>query len=105
MTAPEYRPPAPPPPPRPSGLRVEIVDAPEPLLKDPALQDRVRYLGDVQRLRLKHDDVIVVSTDQYLNQAQVEQIKRVVAQVLGSQRKVLVLSCGMRIGVIAPEEP
>lgn len=71
---------------------------------DPLLGERIRYLGDVQRLRLRHNDVIVVNAPTQLSSAQQEQIKRQLMSALGSKRKVLVLQNGMKLGVLAPED-
>lgn len=65
---------------------------------------RVTYLGDVQRLRLKHNDVLVVTCDSHISCEMGERIKQQLVQVVGSKRKILVLGSGMKLGVLEPEE-
>lgn len=59
----------------------------------------VRFLGDVQRLTLKSDDVIVISTERSISSHVAEHIHELVALKFPGH-KVLVLSDGLKIGVV-----
>lgn len=60
----------------------------------------IRYLGDLQRLDLKADDLLVVTCPAPLSVATAERIKGVVTNAVGKDVKVLVIEDGMRLGII-----
>lgn len=60
-----------------------------------------RFVGDVQRLELKPDDVLVVSVDAAISSEQAERINDELVQILGSNRnRVIVLGKGMAVSVL-----
>lgn len=63
------------------------------------MDDRVRYLGDVQRLQLKPDDVLVVKLATRLNEETRTRLVAHLEATLPNQR-VLVLDPGMDLGVL-----
>lgn len=58
-----------------------------------------RYLGEVQRLTLNPGDVVVISTDERITQELAEAIRKK-ASLKFPGHEVLVLSAGLRIGVV-----
>lgn len=62
----------------------------------------IRWLGDVQRLALKPDDIIVLTAEGHISSEVAKRIKEYAEQALPG-RKILVLSGGMKIGVLSPE--
>lgn len=68
-------------------------------------EPQVRYLGDVQRLALKAGDLLVLSVDTHLTDADAYRIRREMERIVGSAHRVIVLGRGMKIGAVAfPEE-
>lgn len=63
-------------------------------------KDEIRFLGDVQRLTLGPDDVLVISCDHPISVSVLEHIKTVVQDVLGTERKVLVIDSTLKLGVL-----
>lgn len=66
-------------------------------------EPQVRFLGDVERLALKPDDVLVLRTSIPLTRETTERIRDHIASIVGQDRKVLILEHGMEVGVLAPE--
>lgn len=64
----------------------------------------IRYLGDVQRLQLGPDDLLVLTTDQHLSSAALDRIRAAVESTIPGQR-VVVLTGGMKLGVLSKEPP
>lgn len=67
-------------------------------------EPQVRFLGDVERLALEPRDILVIKVPEHISMETMERIKQAVADVAGQERKVLVLSGGMELGVLAPQE-
>lgn len=61
---------------------------------------KVNYLGDVQRLVMKPGDTVVVTCDETISDEVVKRIHDHVKAVVGPDHKVLVLSGGLKIGVV-----
>lgn len=66
-------------------------------------QANIRFLGDVERLVLKPDDIVVLKTNVRLSAEQAGHIQAHCKTVLGEDRKILVISAGIEIGILAPE--
>lgn len=66
-------------------------------------EKEVTYLGDVQRLCLNADDIVVLSTDKVISQEQARQLRDQVGTVIPGH-KVLVLDASMKIGVMGSEK-
>lgn len=64
----------------------------------------IRYLGDVQRLRVEPGDVIVVSTEQRLSVDEARRIGQAIQRVLPEGQRVLILDAGTKIGVIGADD-
>lgn len=62
--------------------------------------DEIRYLGDLQRLQPQPGDVYVLTIERDLTAAQTEHVRARWESVMG-EAKLLVLSGGMKLGVIA----
>lgn len=62
----------------------------------------VRFLGDVERLELGADDVLVIKVSSVLSAGLASRIKEVIRSELGKDRRVLVLESGMQIGILSP---
>ncbi len=60
----------------------------------------IRYLGDVQRLALKPGDTLVLSIDQHLSDEIANRLSKELRQRLHGDFPVIVLSAGMKLGVI-----
>ncbi len=63
----------------------------------------IQYLGDVQRLELRPDDIIVLFVADNLNPQNVLRIEKQVEENIPGH-KVLVLVGEMKIGVMSPTE-
>jgi hypothetical protein len=59
----------------------------------------IKYLGEVQRLNLQKEDVLVLSLAEIISDEVSERIKAKI-EALVPGRKVLILSQGSKIGVI-----
>jgi len=75
---------------------------PRPLPPSPAPE--IRYLGDLQRIELAPDDVLVLSVDQVLDDAVLVDLRKRLQCVVGEQRKCIVLTRGMKLGVLHAAE-
>lgn len=64
----------------------------------------IRYLGDVQRLTLSPDDVVVITTTFKVSDVVRAHIVREVKRALKHDNEVLVLEEGMLIGVLGNGE-
>lgn len=62
----------------------------------------IRFLGDVQRLHLADDDIVVIKVPDRLSAEIAARMMERVRSVLGRDRTVLVLDGGIDIGVVAP---
>lgn len=51
----------------------------------------IEILGDVQRLRLQPDDILVLRSERGLTREQAEAIQRQIHDLLGQNRKVMIL--------------
>ena len=67
---------------------------------DPSVRGELQYIGDVDRLVLKPGDRIVLSLDGELSDEMVIQLRDRLATVLGGEHEVIVLSGGMKLGVL-----
>jgi hypothetical protein len=64
--------------------------------------EEIRYLGDVQRLTLAPGDIVVLNVDMVISAETADRLKaRAEKQLPGHQ--VLILSGGVKLGVLAPE--
>lgn len=64
----------------------------------------INFLGDLTRLQLKPDDVLVLRTPHPLSSEHVARIREHFATVLGQDTKVLFLGPGFELGVLAPQD-
>ena len=67
-------------------------------------EPEIRYLGDIQRLILGPDDVLVLSVDQILEDQVLVELRKRLLSVVGEHVKCIVLSKGMRLGVLHAEQ-
>lgn len=63
----------------------------------------IRFLGDVQKLTLAPDDIVVLKTAIVVSGEQAEHLRQALKRELGEDRKVLILPAGLEIGVLSPE--
>jgi len=61
----------------------------------------IRYLGDVQRLTFNEGDTLVLTLDQPISEELVLRLREQLQEILGKDRKYLILGEGMKIGVLA----
>lgn len=68
----------------------------------------VTWIGDVQRLVMTPDDILVVSVDVMLNVDNTEKVKSAIGKILKDyghhEPKVIVIGKGMKLGVLAAEQ-
>lgn len=63
----------------------------------------INYIGDVQRLQLAPDDILVLKVRGAVPTEMAERLRNVIREVLGEpDRKVMVLDNSVEIGVLAP---
>lgn len=62
----------------------------------------IRYLGDLQRLPLKSDDMLVLSVETCLSMDQRNHLRDYLEAVVPGH-KVIVLCDGMKLGVVSPD--
>lgn len=73
------------------------------MMSDTELNEaEIRYLGDVQRLKLDPGDIIVLTIDDVLTEAQSAYIKHRVEETIPGHT-VVVLGKGVKIGVLSPK--
>jgi hypothetical protein len=65
------------------------------------MESEIKYLGDVQRLTMEPGDVLVLSVHDEISQEAAARLKEQVLATIGTDRKVMVLSRGMKVGVLA----
>ena len=65
-------------------------------------EPEIRYLSDVQRLRLEPGDVVVLTTEWKLSAVEVQRIAEKIGKVLPGHQ-VLVIDSGVKIGVMGPD--
>lgn len=67
-------------------------------------EPEIRYLGDMQRLRLEPGDIIVlmVPATIKLSSHAIERLNEAAKDAFGGQHKVVVLEEGIRVGVMGP---
>lgn len=61
----------------------------------------IRYLGDVQRLVLNEGDALVLTVDGPLSCEKAAILRHQLEGVFGKDRKLLILSDGMKIAALA----
>ena len=66
-------------------------------------EPEIRYLGDVQRLTLAPEDIIVLKTTLPVHAEAAKRLREMVQSQFGENRKVLVLSDGLEIGLLSPQ--
>jgi hypothetical protein len=64
----------------------------------------IRYLGDVRKLDLGPNDVIVIEYSGPISQDSVRRLTEYVSEAIGTDHKVLVLGEGLKLGVLSPQE-
>jgi hypothetical protein len=64
----------------------------------------IRFIGDMQRLKLEPEDIVVLSLEHDVTKEMAERLREMVKAVVGADREVLILSGGIKIGVLAKEE-
>lgn len=62
----------------------------------------IRFLGDLQRLKIEPGDMFVLSIDDVLSHGMIKQIHEAWSEHLGGQHKLIVLGRGMRLGLVGP---
>lgn len=62
--------------------------------------ETVRYLGDMQKLTFGPDDVLIMQSDEHIDSKVATQVRQLLEDKFPGHR-VLVLSKGWRVGVIA----
>lgn len=60
----------------------------------------IRVLGDMERIQVKPGDIFVLTAPQELRQEVAERLKEHLQRIIGPDAKVLVLSGGLKLGVI-----
>lgn len=66
---------------------------------------KIRYLGDVQRLRLKPGDCVVLSTDRLLTPKQADFIRTRTMEHLGGGIPIIILAGGFKIELLERDHP
>lgn len=72
--------------------------------KPAAVEQQIRYLGDMQRLQPKPGDVFVLTCDQALDEETAARISTMMSANLNGA-PVLVLGEGMKLGVVQQPQP
>lgn len=62
----------------------------------------IRFLGDVQRLELGPDDILVLKMPGRVTGEMADRIREHFAKLLGNERKIIILDNGCEIGVLTP---
>ncbi len=61
----------------------------------------IRFVGDMHRLEVKPGDKFVLQCEQDISQEMAERIRHYVRDFLGEDVRVLVLSSGLKLGVVS----
>ena len=64
-------------------------------------EEGIRFVGDMQRLKVEPGDVFVLNVDENISDELANRLKRDLQRVLGEDTKCLVLSKGLTLGVMA----
>ena len=68
------------------------------------MNEKINFLGDLQRLELKPGDCFVLTTEQHLSVETVERIQETWEKFVGGEEpKLLILQGGMKLGAISFE--
>lgn len=67
------------------------------------MNEEIRYLGDVQRLVLNPGDTVVLTIDSIISEDTALRLKTQLQNILGDGYHYLVLSDGMKIGVLGQD--
>lgn len=63
----------------------------------------IRFIGDMQRLKLEPDDVVVLSLENDVPKEMAERLREMVKAVVGADHEVIILSGGIKLGVLAKD--
>lgn len=67
-------------------------------------RERIRYLGDLQRLSVREGDTFVLMVSSVLSRETCERIQQQWREEVGDANKLIILSHGMRLGVIGRDD-
>jgi len=70
---------------------------------DEICEDKITYLGDVQRLCLKPGDIVVLSIDDAPSDHVFANLRKVLKDII-PEHKVLILTGGAKIGVMGSDD-
>lgn len=70
-------------------------------LPKPADEPEIRFLGDVQKLSLESEDIVIISVPGHLSEDDRARIRADISMAI-PDNKVIVLTDGMKIGVMGP---
>jgi hypothetical protein len=62
---------------------------------------KIKFLGEMQKLRPEPGDIFVLSCERLLNRAQVDQMQRAWQQIMPNN-KLIIFDSGMKLGLISP---
>jgi hypothetical protein len=79
------------------GMLPDVAESAE--SKPAAVEQQIRYIGEMQRLQPQPGDVFVLTCEQRIDSATAERIKAEISGLLGGA-KVLVLDSGLKLGVV-----
>lgn len=69
----------------------------------PIVDEEIRYLGDVQRLELRPDDIIVLRLPDGRRISEADHVRmQAVAESYFPGHKIVILEGGMQIGIVSP---
>ena len=63
----------------------------------------VKFVGDLQRMSLHPDDILVLSLSSKVLPDQAEVLTRHIKRLIGTDNRVVILEDGMKLEVVTPE--
>lgn len=63
----------------------------------------VKFVGDLQRMSLRPDDILVLSLSSQILPDQAEVLTRQIKRLIGTDNQVVILEDGMKLEIVTPE--
>lgn len=68
------------------------------------MTDEIRYLDDIRKVTFGPSDVLVVQVAYAIPTETADRIKTHLSEAIGTDNKIIVLSDGLKLGVLSPQE-
>ena len=68
------------------------------------MDEEIRFVGDLQRLEVRHGDKFVLKVPRPMSEQQVARLRQNLTRFIGDGVDVLILSDGMELGVVGSAE-